>query len=484
MASPLYDSIEIRETVDGEAVTDAGRRSARNVSPASSPSSAETATAPKTKTMAKVRRADPYIWGIYLMLLLISVVELFSASSSEVTAGNVYSPLIRHGVFLALGLGLVLWIQRIPYVIISKLSWVFAVFSLVLLILSAVVGVEYNGAQRALRLAGMTIQPAEISKLAVVCLLATILGKNQRPGGVSNRAVITSAIVVVAFSAAMVTNGMTNMLLVMCVSMALMLTGGIQGRKMVYVIAAYAVGGMVLYAAKQISKPQESEFDRLKTEQTMLAQAGGNVSAVATVGAEESQRGKIDRGLTRQNRLTNFIKGVHPDDPMTDENRQVMLARFAQANGGLMGQGPGNSRESARLPLAFSDYIYSIIVEDTGFVGGALVLLLFLLMLARAGRIAFRCVRALPAFMILGCAMLIVLQALVHMAIVTGIVPVSGQPLPFISKGGTSVLVMSMAIGIMLSVSRFAAFNTDGKAIKAELNALPPEMQAENFSKS
>lgn len=226
MASPLYDSIEIRETVDGEAVTGSGRRSAQSVSPAAA-SVAETVTAPKTKTMAKVRRADPYIWGIYLMLLLISVVELFSASSSEVTAGNVYSPLIRHGVFLALGLGLVLWIQRIPYVIISKLSWVFAVFSLVLLILSAVVGVEYNGAQRALRLAGMTIQPAEISKLAVVCLLATILGKNQRPGGVSNRAVITSAIVVVAFSAAMVTNGMTNMLLVMCVSMALMLTGGI-----------------------------------------------------------------------------------------------------------------------------------------------------------------------------------------------------------------------------------------------------------------
>ena len=148
MASPLYDSIEIRETVDGEAVTGTGRRSDRSVSPAAA-SVAETVAAPKTKTMAKVRRADPYIWGIYLMLLLISVVELFSASSSEVTAGNVYSPLIRHGIFLVMGLGLVLWIQRIPYVIISKLSWVFAVVSLVLLVLSAVVGVEYNGAQRA-----------------------------------------------------------------------------------------------------------------------------------------------------------------------------------------------------------------------------------------------------------------------------------------------------------------------------------------------
>ena len=124
----------------------------------------------------------------------------------------------------------------------------------------------------------------------------------------------------------------------------------------------------------------------------------------------------------------------------------------------------------------------SIIVEDTGFVGGVLVLVLFLLMLARAGRIAFKCSRALPAFLILGCAVMIVFQALVHMAIVTGLFPVSGQPLPFISKGGTSVLVMSAALGLMLSVSRFASFTSDGKAIKAELNALPEDMQASNFS--
>ena len=98
----------------------------------------------------------------------------------------------------------------------------------------------------------------------------------------------------------------------------------------------------------------------------------------------------------------------------------------------MVGQGPGNSRESARLPLAFSDYIYSIIVEDTGFIGGALVLLLYLLLVARAGRIAYMCSRAFPAFLIMGCAVMIVFQALVHMAIVTGVFPVSGQPLPFI----------------------------------------------------
>lgn len=471
MSEPLYDSIEVRETVDGVDTAEQSRVSAETPAP----------KAPKA--MAGVRGADKYIWGIYLSLLVISVIELFSASSTEVTNSNVYTPLIRHGIFLAAGLALVLWLQRVPYVIISKLSWIMAVVSLALLVLSSLIGIEINGAQRALRIAGMTIQPAEIVKLTVVCLLAYILGRNQRPGGVSNRGVITAAIVVVVFCACLMRNGMTNMLLLMCVSLAMMMIGGIQWKKMAYVLLAYCVGLGVMMMAKHIATPSNPEFDQIKQEQQMIASADGGALSQIQI-PEQTRRTKINRDGTRKNRIKNFLRGVHPGDSITDENRQVMMARFAQANGGILGQGPGNSRESARLPLAFSDYIFSIIIEDTGFVGGALVLLLFLLLLARAGRIAYRCTRALPAFLILGCALMIVLQALVHMAIVTGVMPVSGQPLPFISKGGTSVLVMSAAIGIMLSVSRFASFNTDGRAIKTELNALPEDMQAENYSAS
>lgn len=475
MSEPLYDSIEVRETVDGVDTAEQSRVSAETPAPE------RTAKAPKA--MAGVRGADKYIWGIYLSLLVISVIELFSASSTEVTNSNVYTPLIRHGIFLAAGLALVLWLQRVPYVIISKLSWIMAVVSLALLVLSSLIGIEINGAQRALRIAGMTIQPAEIVKLTVVCLLAYILGRNQRPGGVSNRGVITAAIVVVVFCACLMRNGMTNMLLLMCVSLAMMMIGGIQWKKMAYVLLAYCVGLGVMMMAKHIATPSNPEFDQIKQEQQMIASADGGALSQIQI-PEQNRRTKINRDGTRKNRIKNFLRGVHPGDSITDENRQVMMARFAQANGGILGQGPGNSRESARLPLAFSDYIFSIIIEDTGFVGGALVLLLFLLLLARAGRIAYRCTRALPAFLILGCALMIVLQALVHMAIVTGVMPVSGQPLPFISKGGTSVLVMSAAIGIMLSVSRFASFNTDGRAIKTELNALPEDMQAENYSAS
>ena len=161
-------------------------------------------------------------------------------------------------------------------------------------------------------------------------------------------------------------------------------------------------------------KSGADEFDNVsRTEQVAGGGSNGN-----------SDSGSKDRSGTHKGRMQRFFAGVHPNDPITDENRQVFFANISQANGGMFGQGPGNSRESARLPLAFSDYIYSIIVEDTGFVGGVFLLILYLFLLARAGRIAYKCSRAIPAFLIMGCAVLIVFQALVHMAIVTDLFPV------------------------------------------------------------
>lgn len=317
----------------------------------------------------------------------------------------------------------------------------------------------------------------------MVCLLASIYGKTQTPGGVSNKGVVTSAVVVLVFAACLVTNGLTNTLLLMVVSICMMLIGGIQWKKFGMVMLAYGLAVVLLMGFKEIA-PSTADFDNVEPMQTAMvaSAANGAISPVQTGIEAETSGGNLKRSGTWKERINRFIAGVNPDDPITDENRQVVFAKFAQANGGMVGQGPGNSRESARLPLAFSDYIYSIIVEDTGFIGGALVLLLYLLLVARAGRIAYMCSRAFPAFLIMGCAVMIVFQALVHMAIVTGVFPVSGQPLPFISKGGTSVIVMSAALGIMLSVSRFAAHSGNKKEISAEMNALPDDMQAANYS--
>lgn len=504
MEDELIEELDIRETIDGIPAekyhsaetnrTDAPGNvfspniNARGTADSAGRTQTTSKTDDKAKDAAKVaalqkkkNKPDPYLWGLYLGFLMISVVELFSASSTEVSGSNVYGPLIRHGIFLLLGFGIILWLQRTPYTVIGKLAWPFAIVSLGLLLLSNFIGVEINGAQRAIKIAGFTIQPPEIVKLSVVCLLATILGKNQTPGGVTNAGVFKAAIVVIVFSACLWKNGLTNTILLMFVSICMMVIGGIQMKKLAIVLAVYIVAGGAMVGIKQISK-NGNAYDQVVEHQELVASMGEGGGIVQGTGGANG----IGRSDTWKNRVQRYMNGVKPSDPINDDNRQVMMAKFSQANGGLMGQGPGNSRESARLPLAFSDYIYSIIVEDTGFIGGAVLLVLFVFLLLRAGRIAYNCSRALPAFLILGCAVMIVFQALVHMAIVTGVFPVSGQPLPFISKGGTSVLVMSTALGIMLSVARFAAHgkSADKQHIRVEKNALPEDMQAANFSAS
>lgn len=459
---PDASGLDIVETVDGIPVDS-------RKTPTESAVASVAAAAERAKKATKPSRPDHYIWGIYIMFLLISVVELFSASSSEVSATNVYSPLIRHGIFLVIGVAIVLGLQRTHYVVMRRMAWLVAIFSLGLLVLSSVAGIEINGAQRALRVAGMTIQPAEMIKLAAVLLLAAILSKNQAPGGVTNSGVIQCAIVVVIFGGLLWSNGLTNMILLMGVSISMFLIGGIQWKKFWIVMLVYVCCAGALMMVKYM-KPDTSKFDDVRKEQVIAGTPAATGEKVA---------GRAD---THKGRLGRWIEGTRPDDPIDDMNRQVIFSNFAQAHGGLFGQGPGNSRESARLPLAFSDYIYSIIIEDTGFVGGCCLLLLYLLLVIRAGRVAYKCSRAFPAFLIMGCAVLIVFQALVHMAIVTGLFPVSGQPLPFISKGGTSILVMSAAIGMMLSVSRYAVTSGNKNEIKAELKALPEDLQAANIS--
>lgn len=452
--------IEIKETIDG---MPSGGTGTATMAVGGATTQGVTDSGAKARQKA-LNPPDRFIWGIYIAILICSIIELFSASSTEVVGSNVYGPLIRHGIFLGLGLALVLWLQNVHYINFSRWAWFLAGVSAILLILSNQFGADINGAQRAIKIAGFTIQPPEIVKLTVVILLARVLGKHQKPGGVSWRGVIIAAAVVLLFSGLLWVNGLTNMLLMMGVSVSLIVIGGVELKKIGIVFAAYALAGAALFLVKYAT-PSSTEFDS----------AGNGVEMVESSGAgrQETHIGRIQR----------FIAGVHPTDSLTDKNRQVMLANMAQANGGLIGKGPGNSRESARLPLAFSDYIYSIIIEDTGFIGGTGLLLLYLFLVARAGVIGYRCTRAFPAFLIMGCAVLIVLQALFHMAIVTGVFPVSGQPLPLISKGGTSILVMSVAIGIMLSVSRYAVTTGDKKAIKTELEALPDDMQALNISK-
>ncbi|MDE6561063.1 MAG: FtsW/RodA/SpoVE family cell cycle protein [Muribaculaceae bacterium] len=422
----------------------------------------------KSEAVVTTLKSDPYIWGIYILLVVISIIELYSASAAEVVSTNVYAPLIRHGMFLGIGFVLLYLIQRTHYGYITRFAGVIGVLSWLALAYSTFMGVEINGAQRAFMLGPFTVQPPEIVKLTVIIWLAAILAKSQKRHDVKTSGIVYSAIVVAAFGGLLALNGLTNTLLVMVVSVSMFLICGIPLRKIVIVIGIYGVlFGMFYVCTKVINR--SSEFDKVGQTEQVSSPSGG------------------EHGLgsqTQVNRVVRFLKGVHPEDELTDENRQVIMAKLAQARGGVVGKGFGNSRESVRLPLAFSDYIYSIVIEESGLIGGIFLMVLYLLLLARAGYVAYNLSRALPAFLILGCAILIVFQALVHMAIVTGLFPVSGQPLPLISKGGTSVLVMSAAIGIMLSVSRHATRQKEGKSDRDNVEAqhLGDDLSAINAS--
>lgn len=396
---------------------------------------------------SKLPKTDKYILGIYILLLIVSVIELYSASSFEVRASNVFAPLIRHGMMLVAGILIVLGLSRINYRWFIPLIPLFVIFSVCLAGYVLVAGEIINGARRSITMLGITFQPAEFLKLSAVLSLALIMSRSQSRQGVKTWGIVTSSITVLIFGGLLFPQGLTNTLLLMGISLSMMLIGGIQWRKFFIVLGCYAAIAGCGYIVK-----------------ANFSEDGG-------------------RTVTWQQRFERFFDKSKPmyEKEITSINRQEMYGYMAQAHGGIIGVMPGNSRETSRLPLAFSDYIFSIVVEDLGLVGGCALLLFYLSLMARAGNIARQCKRAFPALLVIGMAVMIVLQALFHMAIVTGVFPVSGQPLPLISKGGSSILITSIAFGIMLSVSRFA---TQSKAKKHEYDPetelLPEEVQAIN----
>ncbi|MBQ0114548.1 MAG: FtsW/RodA/SpoVE family cell cycle protein [Bacteroidales bacterium] len=397
----------------------------------------------------KKRYGDTWIWGLYLALIGISIVENYSASSRNVSTMGIYMPLVKHCAFLAAGVFICWFISKQDYNK-PRFLWltipILALFTVLMLILVMFVGEEVNGAQRAIPIIPglFTIQPAEIAKLSVVTLLAFILARNQTGNDVSRGGLLKAIFVVLLFGGLMVKNGMTNFLLLIAICGTMFIVGGVSFKKLgIIIVITGVLGGLVALMFIMGAQNDQSIAD---------ANAKENIETVADTTNTDVNIGRSATWVARLQRHSS--RDSLRFQPITGINSQEMFSTMAQAHGGLYGVGVGNSRECCRLPLAFSDYIYSIILEELGLVGGIVVLLIYLSLLGRALSIVQRCHRVLPALLILGMASLITFQALFHMAINVGWFPVSGQPLPLISNGGTSILVMSAAFGIMLSVSR------------------------------
>ncbi len=434
------------------------------------PAASTPTSAAKPKALA---RADKHIWGIFIALCIVSVIELYSASSREVAASSigVVGPIVRHLVMLLIGVGITWFISRRHYSDVAIFTIVFSAISAVAMIYVMFCGNYVNGARRSFSFLGIGVFPAEMVKISAVLLIALVMSLNQdkKSVGITRKGTMWCGLIIMFFSALLIEQGLTNTLLLLAITYSMMIIGGVKWLHILSLTGFYILCGGVFIVYLYFTEMAGG----------IPADASQNVELAEGDASSESK----SRLLTWKARLSRHSDDSRPKWELepTGINRQEVLSYWAQAHGGIHGVGPGNSREAARLPLAFSDYIFAIVVEELGLIGGLAVLVLYLWLLARAAGIASRCSITYPALIGMGMAVMLAFQALFHIGIVTGRFPVSGQPLPLISKGGTSIFVTCIAFGIMLSVSRTATRNGHKKQeISEEKASLPEQLREEN----
>lgn len=426
-------------------------------------------TALSQPEVQKKKRTDHHLWGTYILLVIVAVIELFSASIQEVSDGSIFGPVIRHGIFIIVGLLAMIGLQHIHYRHIYRCIPAFVVLCIGLMFAVRIVGTEVNGAMRAIRIFGIPVLPAEFMKLGAALGMAWILTKNQVKGrrDVTRKGLIYCMVFMGTCCLLLFSQGLSNTIVVVCICYSMMLVGGMGWRKFGTALLIGVVAGGLAIGLKTAVK-----------ENVQLTPQQERVIALNKEGSVERADG---RGNVWRERVKQHFRGDKHLDKFSTEHQQEQLSYIAQAHGGLFGVGVGRSRENARLPLAFSDYIFAIIIEELGLFVGLGILIVYMWILGRSAKLTMRFKQTMPGVLVMGCSFVIVFQALYHMAIVSGVFPVSGQPLPLISKGGISVLATSLAFGVMLSVARHAVRVTDTQAEQRdEQNILPEDARSVN----
>lgn len=407
------------------------------------------------KKLSNLFKGDKVIWMVFFFLCIISIVEVFSASS-ELTykGGNYLTPIIKHMALIVVGFGLMVVTLNINCKYFKLLTPIMLLFAGILLLLVLGLGQSTNGASRWIPIMGVQFQPSEMAKGALVLMTAQILSAMQTDKGADRKAMRYIIQMALPFLVLIGLENLSTAALLAAVIFFMMIIGRVPGKqigKLVLTVVLLIV--MVVTAVMAIGEDTEKEGQPQNlTEQTL---ANGQ-----TVSTENSKghKGVLHRLDTWKSRIDKFLnsKEVPPEKVDLDKGAQEAHAKIAIATSNIVGRGPGNSVQRDFLAQAFSDLIYAIIIEETGIEGAFVVAMLYIILLFRTGRIANRCENNYPAFLAMGLALLLVVQALFNMCVAVGLVPVTGQPLPLISKGGTSTIVNCVYIGIILSVSRTA----------------------------
>ena len=402
------------------------------------------------KTIGNIFKGDKVIWIVFFMLCMISLVEVFSASSNlTYKSNNFIMPIMKHAIMLAVGGFIAVVITNIPCRYFKLATPFLILISVATLLWVLFAGESINGANRVIEIAGQTFQPSEIAKGTIILSEAQILSAMQTERGADRKAFKYILVIALPMIFLIGLENLSTALLLFASMFLLMFIGRvpwIQLGKLAGICVGFALMGILLI---------EIVGDDTKVEDSKLTKVEKVEKPKKERGAIEKMFHRADTWKARINKFTDDTE-VDPQDYDLDKDAQVAHANIAIVSSNVIGKGPGNSVERDFLAQAFSDFIYAIIIEEMGLFGASLVVFLYIVLLFRTARIANRCDNNFPAFLCMGFALMLVIQASANMLVAVGIVPVTGQPLPLISKGGTSTIINCAYIGAILSVSRTA----------------------------
>lgn len=424
------------------------------------------------KKIGNIFKGDKVVWMVFFFLCMISIVEVFSASSNlTYKSQNYMGPIVYHTATIVIGVLVAVITLNIPcryFKLMTPFLLIVTAFTLLWVLIG---GESINGANRVISIMGFTFQPSEIAKGTMVLVTAQILSAMQRENGADRKAFryILSVLLPTAFLIGI--ENLSTAALLCAVIFLMMFIGRIPMSQMGRLLGI--VGVAVVAFLTLILTLGSIESGR--TEETHMTEV------INAAGEEEVDKDAIKGGgvfhrfATWRNRIMKHVGGeeVAPEDFDLDKDMQVAHANIAIVSSNIIGKGPGNSVERDYLPQAFSDFIYAIIIEEMGIIGATVVVFLYVVLLYRAARIASRCENNFPAFLVMGLALLLVIQAVFNMMVAVGLAPVTGQPLPLISKGGTSTIINCAYVGAILSVSRSAKQRSDLREAQPRVVSVP-----------
>ena len=378
-------------------------------------------------------QGDKVIWTVVGILSVISLLVVYSSTGTlayKFQSGNTEYYLFKHAFILVFGLTLMYMTHKVKYTYFSGISLIAIFVAIPLLLLTLMKGSNLNEASRWLALPGtsLTFQTSDFAKLALIMYVSRVLSQKQEKINSLKEAFLPVVIPVVIVCALILPANFSTAAVLFTTCFVMMFIGRINAKHLLALVGMGVVAVLIILA---VGKFAPKIFPRFGTW---------------------------------MKRIENFSS----NDKENKGNFQVEQSKIAIATGGTIGKGPGKSSQRNFLPHPYSDFIYAIIIEEYGLVSGITIVLLYLILLFRGTRIATQTPKMFGSLLAFGCSFSLVFQAMINMAVATNLFPVTGQPLPMLSMGGTSIWFASIGIGIVLSVSAGEKAKATAKESKVE----------------